>query len=357
MNLEGGFSLMALYDGSTVNGILRVEGMPLVQRYNKGTNKFIPDFTALAEDKKPTAVLILRDVTSGMILKPNQLTWKYNSVPLTFDAEGLCNTKGMEGMFKKIDAHPTSIGSDVVNLPALRVLKNLVPISNYDNDRLSISGTIEINGHGIPFQEIGKDIAIMEITGNTYDVIISDDKGSALTQANESLTATAVLYKDGVEVVDYTDYTFQWVKLLGSGDVKWGTARTQTVSTNDIDNILKLRCDIMFDGGIVASGLTQISDFSDPYYVDFQITGEGVVGNALRPGQSATVKPVARKRSDGTINTAFNSWQFNVKNNAGKDFKLEAASGATFTAASVVVTSADLPHAGGGISGSVSSKI
>lgn len=54
--IEGGFTLVALMDGTTINGILRVEGLPLIQRYNKGTNHFIPDFEKVAENEQPTAV-------------------------------------------------------------------------------------------------------------------------------------------------------------------------------------------------------------------------------------------------------------------------------------------------------------
>ncbi len=357
MKLEGGFSLTALLDGSTINGVLRVEGTPLVQRYNKGTSQFVPDFKSLTDAKKPTAVLILRDASTGTVLKPQTIVWKYNSVPLTFDGAGKSTNEGMKGLFQKIDSHPTAIGSESVNLPALRVLDNLVPISGYDNDRLSVSGTIEINGRGVEFQELSKEVIIQETTGNAYDVVITDDRGSAITEKGETVTCTATLYKDGAEVGDYSGYKFQWVKLLGSGDVNWGTSRTQVVRETDIDNILKLRCDLYTktDNVLVASGLTQISDFSDPYYVDFQITG--ITGNGVRSGQTATVKPVARKRSDGSINAAVKNWSFNIKDNAGADFILSGKSAATFSAESVAVTYADISRAKGGISGSVSTVI
>ena len=71
MNLEGSFTLIALMDGTTINGTLRVEGTPLVQRYNKGTVVFIPDFTALPENSRPTVVINLRDISYGSILVPN----------------------------------------------------------------------------------------------------------------------------------------------------------------------------------------------------------------------------------------------------------------------------------------------
>lgn len=351
MKLEGGFTLIGLMDGTTVNGFLRVEGTPLVQRYNKGTSQFTPDFEALADNKKPTLVIILRDVATGEIMKPQTITYKYNGVTLTFGSNGLSTNSGMTGYFKKLDSYSATIGSQSYQLPALRVMKNLVPISGYDNDRISVSGTIEVGGQSIAFNELSKDVVIQESTGNAYDVIISDDKGGALTEAGESLTCTASLYKDGIEVTDYSGFTYQWVKLLGTGDTNWGTARTQKVTTGDIDNILKLRCDIKSGGSVVASGFTQITDYSDPYYVDFNITG--ITGNAIRSGETAVIKPVARKRSDGT-DGGVSSWSWNIKDNAGNAFTLTGKSGATFTAASASVTYEDIKRADMGLSGSVS---
>lgn len=351
MKLEGGFTLIGLMDGTTVNGFLRVEGTPLVQRYNKGTSQFTPDFEALADNKKPTLVIILRDVATGEIMKPQTITYKYNGVTLTFGSNGLSTNSGMTGYFKKLDSYSATIGSQSYQLPALRVMKNLVPISGYDNDRISVSGTIEVGGQSIAFNELSKDVVIQESTGNAYDVIISDDKGGALTEAGESLTCTASLYKDGIEVTDYSGFTYQWVKLLGTGDTNWGTARTQKVTTGDIDNILKLRCDIKSGGSVVASGFTQITDYSDPYYVDFNITG--ITGNAIRSGETAVIKPVARKRSDGTDGGVSN-WSWNIKDNAGNAFTLSGKSGATFTAASASVSYEDIKRADMGLSGSVS---
>lgn len=351
MKLEGGFTLIGLMDGTTVNGFLRVEGTPLVQRYNKGTSQFTPDFETLADNKKPTLVIILRDVATGEIMKPQTITYKYNGVTLTFGSNGLSTNSGMTGYFKKLDSYSATIGSQSYQLPALRVMKNLVPISGYDNDRISVSGTIEVGGQSIAFNELSKDVVIQESTGNAYDVIISDDKGGALTEAGESLTCTASLYKDGIEVTDYSGFTYQWVKLLGTGDTNWGTARTQKVTTGDIDNILKLRCDIKSGGSVVASGFTQITDYSDPYYVDFNITG--ITGNAIRSGETAVIKPVARKRSDGT-DGGVSSWNWNIKDNAGNAFTLSGKSGATFTAASASVTYEDIKRADMGLSGSVS---
>lgn len=353
MRLEGTFTLIALMDGTTINGTLRVEGTPLVQRYNKGTNVFIPDFEALAENNRPTVVVILRDISDGSVLVPNTIEFRYNDLLLTFGSNGLSTNAGMAGFFKKVDAYSTTIGGDTYKVPALRVMKNLVPISNYDNDRITVSGTVEISGSSIAFNALSKEVVIQESTGNQYDVLISNNKGSQLLLDGESLTETARIFKDGVEITDYTGFTFQWVKMFGDGDTNWGTSRTQVVSTNDIDNVLKLRCDVKKDGSLVASGYDEVTDFSDPYYTVIKITG--ISGNTVKKGETATVTPVAAKRSTGEeVPSLIKSWTFSLKDNAGAAFILTGKDSATFTGANATVTYEDMVRAKMGLSGSIS---
>ena len=56
---------------------------------------------------------------------------------------------GMEDVFEKIASLQVAVDGDQYNLPALRVKKNLAAIGNYDNDRISFSGTIESGGNQI----------------------------------------------------------------------------------------------------------------------------------------------------------------------------------------------------------------
>lgn len=353
MKVESVFSLTATLDGTTINGTLRVDGTPLVQRYNKGTSQFVPDFESLAENNRPTLVVILRDSTDGSVIVPQTIEFRYNDLLLTFGSDGLSTNSTLVGYFKKIDNYSANVGGSSYQLPALRVMKNLVPVSGYDNDRISVSGTIEVGGNSIPFSELSKEVVIQESTGNQYDVVITNTKGSQFTATGESLTETARIFKDGVEITDYSGYTFQWVKMLGSGDTNWGTARTQVVSTSDVDNVLKLRCDVMFDGSKVASGYDEVTDFSDPYYLNFKITG--ITGTRVRKGETATITPVAVKRSTGEENASLiTSWAFSIKDNEGAAFTLTGKSGATFNAANCQVTYEDMVRAKMGLSGSVS---
>lgn len=350
MNLDGGFELIGLFDGTTVNGILRVEGTPLVQRYNKGTNVFIPDFEAMAENVRPTVVLILADTASGAILVPQSIEFRYNGMLLTFGANGLSTNSGLAGFFKKMDAYSASIGGRTYNLPALRVMKNLMPISGYDNDRITVSGTIEIGGASIAFQELSREVVIQESTGNQYDVIISNNKGSRLVSAGESLTENVRVFKDGVEMTDYSGMTFEWYKMLGAGDEAWGTGRIKNVTTSDVNNVLKLRCDAKKNGTLLASGYDEVTDFSDPYLMRVKISG--ILGNTVRRGETAVMTPVAVKRSTGEeVPSLITNWNFSIKDNAGAPFVLTGKSAASFTADKASVTYEDMVRAKMGLSG------
>lgn len=355
--VEAGFSLIGIMDGTSINGFLRVEGNPLVQRYNKGTSQFIPDFEAdgFPEANLPVAVLILRDTSDGSVLipQPAGIVWKYNGIELTFGSDNLCTTSGLEGVFKKIDSRTTQIADQSYNLPAIQVLKNLVPISGYDNDRLSVSGSVEVSGNSIPFSEISKEVIIQETTGNAFTMSITDDKGFYLVTGTDSLTAKCTIYKDGNEVSDYTGVTFKWEKLLGTGNVAMGTARTQTITNDDVDNVLLLRCTATLEGESI-SDTVSITDASDPYETYFEYTG--ITGNAIRKNETAVVTPKARRRSDGQ-NAKVSSWAWSIRDNSGAGFILTGKDSATFNAASATISWADMKRANMGINGSVSTTI
>lgn len=351
MNLETGFALIALMDGTTINGVLRVEGTPLVQRYNKGTTQYIPDFETLAENAKPTTVLILRDISDGRLLIPSSLVWAYNGVALTFDDNGLSTNSGMVGVFKKVDNYSTTVGGVAVTLQALRVMKNVVPLSGYDNDKISVSGSVEVAGTQIAFNSLEKDVIIQETTGNQYDVLISNAQGSQILTAADVVAQKARVYKDGIEVTDVTGYSFAWHKILGAGDVAWGTSQIQNVTAYDVNNKLKMRCDVSYGGSIVASGYDEVTDFTDPIKGDVKITG--ISGTCVRPGETALLTPYAFKQSTGEEVVVPGNWLWNIKDNAGNPFILTGKDSATFSATSASVSYADMKRAKLGMSGSI----
>ena len=354
--LSSSFTLVVIIDGTTINGYVRVYNTPLVQRYNTGTNSFVPDFEKMAENSRSVVVPILRDASTGDVVTPNSIKFMYNGLELTFGGDNLCTNEGLESVFKKLVDYQAAVGSQSYSLPALRVMKNLVPISGYDNDRISVSGTVEVDGQSIPFNELSKEVIIQESTGNQYDVVISNDKGSAITEAGESLTERADIYKDGNKISDVSGFSLKWFKVTTEGDVAMGTAQTQVIAASDVDNKLVVRCDVYQGDILIASGFDEISDFSDPYFVRMDITG--IDGTAIRKGQTATITPKAVKRSSGEEASGLvSSWTFRIQDNEGVDFTLTGKDSASFSGTNCQISYEDIKRAKMGISGYVTADI
>lgn len=354
--LSSSFTLVGIIDGTTINGYVRVDNTPLVQRYKTGTNSFVPDFEKMAENSRPVVVPILRDASTGDVVTPNSIKFMYNGLELTFGGDNLCTNEGLVGVFKKLVDYQASVGSQSYSLPALRVMKNLVPISGYDNDRISVSGTVEVDGQSVPFNELSKEVIIQESTDNQYDVVISNDKGSAITEAGESLTERADIYKDGNKISDVSGFSFKWFKVTTEGGVAMGTAQTQVIAASDVDNKLVVRCDVYQGDILIASGFDEISDFSDPYFVRMDITG--IDGTAIRKGQTATITPKAVKRSSGEEASGLvSSWTFRIQDNEGADFTLTGKDSASFSGTNCQISYEDIKRAKMGISGYVTADI
>lgn len=349
--VENSFTLLGLLDGTTVYGFLRVDGSPLVQRYTPGTTKYVPDFEADGFSAHPVVVPILRDTATGAVEIPTSLTWKYNGETLTFGSDNLSSNDGMVGMFQYLAAYSVVIAGNTYSLPALKVMKNLVSVDNRDNDRISVSGAVEIGGNLIEFQEMSKDVLIKESDGSTYDVLINDDGGGMLVTDGQLLTMTAKVYKDGSEVTAGSGVSYQWVKETAEGDVPWGTAKTQAVTQDDVNGLLNVRCDIRINEGEVASGYHQIKDGTDEYHIEFSMTN--IKGNALRKGESTVITPKAVTVS-GVEKTGL-SYTWYLKKNDGTDFSGYPL-GAQFTATNITVTYEQVMAAGGGLKGYVSAS-
>lgn len=367
--VEGGFSIIALLDGTTLNGSLRILGTPFIQKYEAGTSVYYPDFSPTAEgfedeNIRPTAVVLIRSLATGEVLTPSSYKFSYNETELTFETSTsdmfngklMCTTEGYEDVFELIKQYQQTFDGTTYYLPAIRVWNNLVPIGSANNDRLAVSGTVEINGQQISFSNISHTVIIQETSGKEYTALIVDNKGGVLTDESTSATCTCNVYFNGALAdIDLTTYSFKWYKISGEGEVNLGkTTQSITVAVEEIDSLLKLRCDVFKQGTLIASANHQLIDNTDEYYVDFGFTctdanGNNVktTGNSIRAGQTMTITPTMRKRSDGTEATKVSTWSWTILDNAGS-----IATQTTGTSLSLTYT--QISNYGGGITGSVS---
>lgn len=352
--VQAGLKLIAVMDGTSINGYLRVENTPLIQRYNDA-GAFTPDFETLADNMKPAVVPILINTSTGALLTPQTLTWKYNGIALTFGDDGLSTNEGMEGVFKKDTAYTTNYDGGSKTVTALKVLKNLVPLSGYDNDRISVSGTIEVGGSQIAFDGISTEVIIQKSAGSTFDLYIAD---GTLTENTRQIELTAQLYNEGSPVTDLSGYTFEWkiVNIDGSETALTNVSTTnkQKVVADDVNFLVRIRCTAKKGLDIVASYFCTVTDYSDPVQVQFDVTG--IDGLTVKQGQTATITPVAKRRGSATT-VSVSSWEWRTMDNAGADFTLTGKSAATFTATSAQVSYSDMARAGYGMNIYVSADV
>lgn len=357
--VQEGFKIIAQLDGTTLNGRLRVENTALIQSYSD-SGTYIPNFETLSDDMKPAVVPVITNISSGALMVPGVLRWYYNGVELTFDSTtNLSTNSGMEGIFKLDKLYKTSYDNSDVTVTALRVVKNLVPLSGYDNDRISISGQVEVNGYPISFEDIGTTVIIQKATGASFVVGITPS-GDTFTRNHRSATFKATLSDASGTVDTSTGYTFYWRKInVDGGDealASPSTTDTQTVTADDIDNYGIIACTVSDnDGNELGTGWAILQDQSDPIAVNINMTG--ITGDKIRPGETATITPVAAYRDTGDT-VDIQTWTWHLYDQAGRDFVPSGKDSAVFDAASINVSYNDVAtRAGGSINGFVSATV
>ena len=310
--------LQAVMDGMTINGFMRVEHCPLVQRFIKGTNKYVPDFETMSETEKPVTYPVLRDSSSGEILVPDTVTYKYNGKPLTFDEHGLSTNEGMEGIFQKVESYPASIDGQSYPMTVVRVVKNLVPISGYDNDRISASGTVEKNGQIATFNEYSREVIITDTSGGEYSALIVPG-GLVLTDKKQTLEARCDLFLRGEKITDLAKYSYKWFTMPGGVDTPKGTSQTQTFTIDDVNYKTIVRVEVYEGSKHLTTAYDQLVDYTEPVQVRLNITG--IEGTVCHSGQTAHLLPKLVNKDGTDSNWTVANWNYYTHDNEGKDFK------------------------------------
>lgn len=334
-NVSGSFFVEMLVDGDSAQGNIR-STKPLAQMYNPGTNKCIPDWTVASN--QPVIYPVIRSGNENTIkaVVSGSEKWFYNNVEMKFSSAGLSNYPDpVVGKLQK-----TTYNNGSVNVPALKIVGNLASNANMDADTIRMDGQIEASGHNLSFSsEIS--LAISEYSDSAYNGFVYATNGGIIDEESETVTLTAELYKGG-DVVDPTNYTVQWRKLPAT--TNFSTLKTLTLGVDDIDSKNLFICEFIIDGEIVANFIQEVSDETDPYFIDVDWSGKTKIAST-----DATLTGTAKvkKVGSGEVHSGFS---FTVKMTDIKGAAFSPTTAPT-SAGVVTLTYADTQRAGGNITG------
>lgn len=338
-NVSGSFFVEMLVDGDSAQGNIR-STKPLAQMYNPGTNKCIPDWTVASN--QPVVYPVIRSGNENIIkaVVSGSEKWFYNNVEVTFSSSGLSNAPDpVVGKLQK-----TTYNNGAVNVPALKIVGNLASNANMDADTIRMDGQIEASGHNLSFSsEIS--LAISEYSDSAYNGFVYATNGGIIDEESETVTLTTELYKGG-DVVDPTNYTVQWRKLPATSN--FSTSKTLTLGVGDIDSKNLFICEFIIGGEIVANFIQEVSDETDPYFIDVSWSGKTKIasGDGALKG---TVK--VKKVGSGLEESGFTF-----------DVKMTGTNGSAFNPATapaggvITLTYADVQKAGGNITGYITAS-
>ena len=335
-NVSGRFFIDMLIDGDSAQGNIRAT-KPLVQQYDPKTTKCIPDWTDSA--KQPLIYPVIRSGNENVIkaVISGSEKWYYNGAEITFNGSGMATAPSyVAGLVKK-----TTYSVSGITMPALQIVGNLANGSNMDADTIRLDGKIEASGHQLDFSsEIA--IAISEYTDSAYTGFIYDknEKGGIIDDTNTSITLTQELYASG-QLVPTSDYSVKW-RLLPS-DTVFSTNSEITLSASDIDSKQSVICEFIIDGTIVASYIMEVSDESDPYFVN--VTWDG--STTMTKDSTLIGQCQVKKVGTGVVQTG---WTFAVTMTKTDGGAFSPTTPAT-SAGKITLAYADVKNAGGGITG------
>lgn len=339
------FKVYALLNGTSVIGHVGVINGPLRQEYTEGGNNYAPDWETAAN--KPLIYAHLNLSAGGEVLVPSVVEMEYNGVKIAFDAAGLSTTGNMAGVFKKSVKTLNIQGRDFPNMIVFEIIKNLVPISNKDNDTIMLSGSGEVSGQSLGFSALTQTVEIVKAVSGSTTLYIDGDK--AITSSFPTATLNAHVTINGITPDNVNSFDFKWYKIKGSQSTLFKTGPSVTVVASDVDGTSVFRCDLTKRGDnvVIQQDHVYVIDYTDPYRV--VLYQDGVIGEYVAKGQTVIITAKVEK-SDGTVMAGVTTY-FNVRDNNGN-----VIAKYTGEKSSISITYDDLVNYNSGITGEVSAS-
>lgn len=335
-NICGSGWIGMIVDGDSAQGSIRATA-PLSQSYQKDTNLCMPDWTVAAN--QPIIYPMMRSGNENTVKAIVAGTEKfyYNDQLIVFNASGVSTSPAnVAGKFQT-----TTYNNGVVVVPALRVIGNLATAANMDADRIRMDGEIEASGHNLAFTS-ELIIAISEFSNSAYYGYLTASNGGVVDSNNLTCAITQKLYKAGGEIPQ-SAYTVKWYKMPSTTAAS--SANSYSVGEADIDSKLTVRCSFLIDNVEVATAFVEVSDETDPLFVDVVLTGPKLL-SATGVNSTVTAAYKVKKVGTGEEVTGF-SFVTAFTNAAGATFtptSVQPTSGFLLTYAEVKAASGNISY-------------
>lgn len=319
MKLQKTQRITIISNGDSINAQLESD-KHLSQFIKAGTNTYSPDWSK--SENQPTIKPLAFSQSQGRVAVVfGSDSWYYNNVEIKFDASGVSTNP--KGMFKRV-----ALTENGVQVPALRIISNIISLSNTDNDLLTCKCKVKVGVKEYDIQP-QRDIRLQETMGDPYDGFIAAQNGGVLTNEVDKTTCTAYLRKGGSDIVQ--GVTYKWFKrgltdyIAVDSDVNKPNQRTFTRAEIDANLIIKV--EFYIDNVQVFSVTRSLSDLTDPLEIEDSI----VKGTDISTDNDSITYAyrVVRKNTDIVIPTASN-FNFSlqkvdgteVRKSSGKQFIL-----------------------------------
>lgn len=266
-------------NGTTYNALLQCSIGDIVQSYEgniSSPTKVSPDYEASGATK-PILMFMLFSAEKGngnalSNIDNSKVSWAINqTVNLTFNESGISTNVwgGQSGHFQKTTFVVTGDGGKSVEVPALKILKNLVSINDGSSFTITAKCIAPVLNSSVELSDTYQ-VIITTASDVTKKVSIAADDTHPFTILTKDGTCRVVALIDGAETND-TSYKCVW-KLFRNG--AWETKTSVNgkpnrldISEADVDSFGIVKVEVTKDGSSYGTDIQTISDASDPYTI------------------------------------------------------------------------------------------
>lgn len=307
-NISNRFTINVIDDGTSLHGNL-VADNTMSQSWDGGScsPSWATDMTTnppTGTYRQPTIKMVLLNGTT--IVPLSQITnvrWFYddygNEQQITFqevdttiqylDKNNVQRTVtgklSSDGKFLKCTSSVTKTDennqTEVVQVPALRIVQNLASSTNKDLDTITMRGEYNTGNGGVEFSAAIQ-VRITEYSPGGYNGTIYGV--TSITEKNQVVELFGEL--SGSQVDSGTQYSTMWYVNESQQGISGGNSNTFQISEGQVEGKAVIRCEFIVNNEVVAVAYAEVDDMYDNEDIQFWFDGERTNHTSMRSSDS-----------------------------------------------------------------------